>query len=147
MATYRYLLAMVRAGFTSVYINSFTAYPGSEYYEIALREGRIRHEDDYFLNLERNFGLLNSRSSWHPRWSGRFIFVLRGIGYLVFFGSYYALAPLNIAASLWHVLRNQPRTRFERFFAYRLWQPLQRGTEQAPSRVSGEPSPPGSIAA
>ena len=145
--TYRYLLAMVRAGFTSVYINSFTAYPGSEYYEIALREGRIRHEDEYFLNLERNFGLLNSSSSWHPRWSGRFIFALRGIGYLVFFGSYYALAPVNILASVWHVLRNEPRTRFERFFAYRLWQPLQRGTEQAPSRVSGEPSPPGSIAA
>jgi radical SAM superfamily enzyme YgiQ (UPF0313 family) len=138
LATYRYLFAMVRNGFWSVYINSFTAYPGSEYYEIAVREGRIDHSDDYFLNLERNFGLLNSGASWHPRWSGRQIFALRAIGYLVFFASYYLLHPRNIARSVRNVLRNAPVTRFERFFAFRLWQPLQRMKRYRPAAAAAE---------
>ena len=135
--TYRYLFAMVRNGFWSVYINSFTAYPGSEYYQIALREGRLQHTDDYFLNLERNFGFVNSHASWHPRWSGRRIFALRAIGYFVFFGAYYLLRPVNILRSIRNVLKNSPHTRFERFFAFRLWQPLRRVNAYRPA-VSGE---------
>jgi radical SAM superfamily enzyme YgiQ (UPF0313 family) len=122
--SYRYLFQMARSGFSTVYVNRFTAYPGSEYHDIAVREGKILHRDDYFLDLERNFGLLNSGVSWHPRWSGRFILLLWAIAYVVFFGTFYLLKPVEAARGVWSVVRNRPRTRFERFFAYLLWQPL-----------------------
>jgi anaerobic magnesium-protoporphyrin IX monomethyl ester cyclase len=129
--TYRYLMQMARAGFSMVYVARFTAYPGCEYHDVAVKEGRIVHTDDYFLNLERSFGLLNfrqSRIAWHPRWSARFILLLTTIAYLTFFASYYVLHPIEAAQASWNVLRNKPASRFERLFAYLLWQPLTRRT-------------------
>lgn len=128
LRTIAFLFKMARSGFSTAYVNRFTAYPGSEYHDIAVREGRIVHDDEYFLNLERNFGLLNSTISWHPRWSPRFIFVLWAAAYSVFFGTYYASQPLEAWRGFWGVVRNRPRSRFERFFAYALWQPLRRFT-------------------
>jgi radical SAM superfamily enzyme YgiQ (UPF0313 family) len=119
--SYHYLFRMARSGFSTVYVNRFTAYPGSEYHDIAVADGKIVHGDRYFLDLERNFGFLNSGISWHPRWSGRFILLLWAVAYMVFFGAYYLSKPAEGVRGVWSVLRNRPRTRFERFFAYRLW--------------------------
>jgi radical SAM superfamily enzyme YgiQ (UPF0313 family) len=125
-----YLVRMARAGFSTVYVNRFTAYPGSEYHDIAVADGRIVHDDTYFLDLERNFGLLNSGVSWHPRWSGRFVLLLWLLAYVAFFGTFYLSKPAEVVRGLSAVLRNRPRTRFERFFAFLLWQPLgRRGAE------------------
>jgi radical SAM superfamily enzyme YgiQ (UPF0313 family) len=124
LSTYRYLLRMVASGFSTVYINRFTAYPGSEYHDIAVREGRIVHDDAYFLNLERNFGWRSSALSWHPRWSGRFVLALWAVGYLLFFGAFYLMRPFRMVRSTIAVVRNRPLTRVERFFAFLLWRPL-----------------------
>jgi hypothetical protein len=127
---------MARSGFSTAYVNRFTAYPGSEYHDIAVANGRILHDDDYFLNLERNFGLLNSGVSWHPRWSGRVVLLLWAIGYFAFFGTFYLSKPLEALRGFSAVLRNRPRTRFERFFAFLLWQPLRERNAAAPALSS-----------
>lgn len=119
LRTFVYLARMARAGFSNASIHRFTAYPGSEHHDIAVREGKIPYDDDYFLNLEMSFPF--TRVSWHPRWSGAFIFLLITVAYFVFFGAYYLCKPLHIAGSIWAVLANRPRTRIERYFAYRVW--------------------------
>lgn len=122
LATYRYLLRMVWAGFSIVFLNRFAAYPGSQYYRDALAEGRVDLSDAYFLDLDRNLDVRSGSHSWHPRWSGGFVHALRIGGYLVFYGAFYLLRPLTAVRAAWRVLRNRPRTRFERFFSFRLWQ-------------------------
>lgn len=121
LQTYRYLLRMVWAGFSIVFLNRFAAYPGSEYYDDALREGRVALDDEYFLDLDRNLDFATGFHSWHPRWSSGFVHGLRIGGYLVFYGAYYLLRPITAARAVWRVLRNRPRSRFERFFSFRLW--------------------------
>jgi radical SAM superfamily enzyme YgiQ (UPF0313 family) len=122
LETYRYLLRMVWAGFSIVFLNRFAAYPGSEYYADALREGRVELRDAYFLDLDRNFDFRASVLSWHPRWSSGFVHALRVTGYLTFYGAYYLLRPVTAVRAAWRVLRNRPRSRFERFFSFRMWQ-------------------------
>jgi radical SAM superfamily enzyme YgiQ (UPF0313 family) len=119
--TYRYLFRMARAGFSTACMHRFTAYPGCEYHDIAVREGRIVHDDGYFLGLENNFPF--NSVSWHPRWSAGFIFVLVALGYAIFFGTFYLSKPLQLVRAAWGVLTKRPRSRFERYFAYRLWGP------------------------
>ena len=121
LQTYRYLLRMVWAGFSIVFLNRFAAYPGSQYYADALREGRVDLSDEYFLDLDRNLDFATGFHSWHPRWSSAFVHALRIAGYLVFYGAFYLLRPLTAARAFWRVLRNRPRSRFERFFSFRLW--------------------------
>ncbi|MGH7787550.1 MAG: B12-binding domain-containing radical SAM protein [Candidatus Binatia bacterium] len=126
LRSYRLLARMARGGFSTVYVSRFMAYPGCEYHAIAAGDGRITHGDEFFFNLQRNLTLMNVRNSgtsWHPRWSGRVIWVLAMLGYAVFFGTYYASKPLEVARGVRGVLRNQPRSRFEHFLANLLWRP------------------------
>src|SRR5205823_14267171 len=97
--------------------------------------GRIVHDDEYFLSLAKHFPF--RPVSWHPRWSGGFIFGLVALAYVVFFGTYFALKPLRMLRAVWGVFAKQPLTRFERYFAYRLW-----GAE-ATRRRGGHPAPGG----
>jgi radical SAM superfamily enzyme YgiQ (UPF0313 family) len=127
LQTYVYLLRMARSGFSTVYVVRFTAYPGCEYHEAALREGKIVHDDQYFLSLERSFGLLNffgRGASWHPRWGARFIWLLLTIAHLIFYGTYYVTNARAAVRGVAGVVRNRPHTRLERTLAYLLWQPL-----------------------
>jgi radical SAM superfamily enzyme YgiQ (UPF0313 family) len=119
LRTYAYLIKMARAGFSTVCVHRFTAYPGSEYHEMAVADGRIVYNDDYFLSLEKAFPF--TPVSWHPRWSGGLILMLVTLGYLLFYATYYLTRPVHVARALWGVFRNRPRTRVERYFAYRLW--------------------------
>ncbi len=121
LRTYAYVARMARAGFSTVHFHKFAAYPGCEYHDIAAREGRIVHDDEYFLGLENTFPF--NEFSWHPRWSGRFIAALIMLAHCVFYGTYYLSRPLQIAQAAWRVLTRRPRTRFERYFALRLWGP------------------------
>lgn len=125
LLTYRLLLRMLAAGFDVVDCARFSAYPGSEYHAIALREGRIGYDDEYFLSLQRRPGRFGG-ASWHPRWSGSFLLLLQLVHYLVYITGYFLVRPARIPSFLDGVLRNRPKTRFERFFAYALWQPLRR---------------------
>jgi hypothetical protein len=62
-----------------------------------------------------------NRVSWHPRWSGGFIFLLVTLGYCLFFGAYYLSRPAYALSALWGVLSKRPQSRLERYLAYRLW--------------------------
>jgi radical SAM superfamily enzyme YgiQ (UPF0313 family) len=124
LRTWWLLLRMLAAGFDVVDSARFSAYPGSEYHDEALRAGRIRYDDDYFLSLQRRPGLAGA--SWHPRWSGRTIFAFQLVHYAIYLTGYFLVRPRRIADFLDGVLGNRPKTRFERFFAYALWQPLRR---------------------
>lgn len=132
LASYRYVIQMALAGFSTVCVHRFTAYPGSEYHDIAVREGRIVHGDDYFLSIEKAFPF--NPISWHPRWSGGLIFALVTVAYCIFFGTYYLSKPIETARAVWGVLTNRPRTRFERFFAYQLWGGVGAADESIPAR-------------
>lgn len=139
LQTYAYLVRMARAGFSSVSMHRFTAYPGSEYHDVALRNGEIVHNDEYFLSMGLSFPF--GRVSWHPHWNGGFIFLLLMLAYCVFFATYYLSKPVEIGHSAWSVVRKRPRTRLERYLAYRLWGDLttrQRGdvTQDAPTSLS-----------
>lgn len=135
LETYRFMMQMARAGFSTVCAHRFTAYPGCEYHDIAVAEGRIVHGDAYFLSLENRFPY--NSVSWHPRWSGRFILFLITIGYALFFGTYYLSKPTNIIRALRGILGQRPASRFERYFAYRLWG--SRATTRAEAGRSGAP--------
>lgn len=117
--TYRYLIAMARAGFSTILVHRFTAYPGCEYHAVAVREGRIVHNDEYFLSLIHSAP--GNQVSWHPRWSGGFVSILITLANAIFFGTYYLRKPAQLARAVWSVLRRQPRTRVERHFVFRLW--------------------------
>ncbi len=123
LLTYLLLLRLAWNGFETAYINQFACYPGSEYHEIALKEGRIQYTDDYFLNLERNS---NASASWHPRWGASFIRLLVALGHAIFFGSYYLAKPFRILQSALAILKREPQTRFEKHVAFRLglWRPV-----------------------
>ena len=131
LRSYSFMIKMTRAGFSTVCFHRFTAYPGSEYHELAVADGRIVYDDDYFLSLEKAFPF--TPVSWHPRWSGGFILALVMLGYLLFYGTYYLTRPAQVARALWGVVRNRPRTRVERYFAYRVWGPLD-AVRRAPAR-------------
>jgi radical SAM superfamily enzyme YgiQ (UPF0313 family) len=138
LQTYRFLVQMVRAGFSTVCVHRFTAYPGCEYHDIAVRGGRIVHTDEYFLSLEKGFPF--NPVSWHPRWSGAFIFALITVAYCLFFGSYYLSKPLLMLRAVWRVALKRPQTRFERYFAYRVWGPLAiRRDASVPPRAPAAP--------
>jgi radical SAM superfamily enzyme YgiQ (UPF0313 family) len=119
LRTFAYIVRMARGGFSYASIHRFTAYPGCEYHEVAVREGRIEHTDEYFRSLCMEFPF--NRASWHPRWSGGFIFLLVTLGYCLFFGAYYLSRPVNAASAVWAVLTKRPQSRLERYLAYRLW--------------------------
>jgi radical SAM superfamily enzyme YgiQ (UPF0313 family) len=125
LATYRLLLRMLAAGFDVVDSARFSAYPGSEYHDLAVRAGRIRYDDEYFLSLQRRPGRFGG-ASWHPRWGGSTLMALQVIHYALYLVGYFLVRPRRIASFLDGVLRNRPKSRFERFFAYALWQPLRR---------------------
>ena len=119
LRSFAYIVRMARGGFSYASIHRFTAYPGCEYHDIAVKDGRIDHSDDYFLSLCMDFPF--NRVSWHPRWSGGFIFLLVTLGYCLFFGSYYLSRPVFAFSALWAVLSKRPQSRLERYLAYRLW--------------------------
>jgi len=156
VATWRLLLRMLAAGFDVVDCARFSAYPGSEYHDVAVREGRIRYDDAYFLSLQRRPGLFGG-ASWHPRWGGGSLFALQMVHYAIYLAGYFVVQPRRLASFLDGVLRNRPKSRFERFFAYSLWQPLRRNQRRAAppqlrsrTRVAGSAgcqSGPGSPAA
>lgn len=127
--TYKLLLRMLWAGFDVVDSARFSAYPGSEYHDIAVREGRIRYDDDYFLSLQRKPGQYGG-ASWHPRWSGGFILLLQLLHYAIYLSGYFLVQPKRILEFLDGVLRNRPKSRFERFFAFALWQPFRRAVSR-----------------
>lgn len=123
LRTYSLLFKLAWSGADMLYFQPLVVYPGSEYHEIALREGRLKYDDEYFLRLDRK--LKNSKSaSWHPRWKGRTFQGMILVGYLIFFGTYYLSRPLQFLKGLVAVLRNKPGKVVERYFSYRLWQPL-----------------------
>lgn len=136
LQTYRLILKLMWAGVDTIFINKFVAYPGCEYHDIMVREGKIVHDEEYFSRLERNFNFFTAGVSWHPRWSGRQTFMLITLGYLIFFGSYYATRPLKFVSFIRRILGNRPQTRFERYFAYRLYQPL--GSRKSDSVTAAE---------
>lgn len=119
LRTFAYVVRMARGGFSYVSIHRFTAYPGCDYHADAVKDGRIDHGDDYFLNLHMGFPF--NRVSWHPRWSGGTIFALVTIAYCLFFGAYYLSRPVNALSAVWGVLSKRPQSRLERFLVYRLW--------------------------
>ncbi len=119
LRTFAYIVRMARGGFSYVSIHRFTAYPGCEYHDVAVKAGKITHTDEYFLSLCMFFPF--NRVSWHPRWSGRFIFLLVTLAYCLFFGAYYLSRPVYALSALWAVLSKRPQSRLERYLAYRLW--------------------------
>jgi radical SAM superfamily enzyme YgiQ (UPF0313 family) len=119
LRTFAYIVRMARGGFSYASIHRFTAYPGCEYHDAAVQAGKITHSDDYFLSLCMDFPF--NRVSWHPRWSGGFIFLLVTLGYCLFFGAYYLSRPVYALSALWGVLSRRPQSRLERYLAYRLW--------------------------
>lgn len=129
LLTYKLLLRMLWAGFDVVDAARFSAYPGSEYHDVAVREGRIQYDDEYFLSLQRKPGRFGG-ASWHPRWSGAFIVGLQLVHYALYLSGYFLVQPRRILGFLSGVLRNRPQSRFERFFAFALWQPLRRVTSR-----------------
>jgi hypothetical protein len=78
-----------------------------------------------------------NRVSWHPRWSGGFIFLLVTIGYCLFFGAYYLSRPAYALSALWGVLSMRPQSRLERYLAYRLWGPSGTRRDAATPAASG----------
>jgi hypothetical protein len=128
MASYRFIMRMALAGFSTVGINKFVTYPGSEFHEEFRSSGKIEYTDRYFLGLHVNnaFDQYYAGLGYEPHWSARQVWWIVNVGYLLFFGTYYLSRPARIVQSTLSIVRNEPRNRMECLFAQWLQDARQR---------------------
>jgi radical SAM superfamily enzyme YgiQ (UPF0313 family) len=112
--TLRFLFRMGRAGVHDMSISLFSPYPGSELYHDLRASGRIPElSDDYFLGLcaYKDF---SQSVSYTDGLSPRVLNVYRIGGYLVFYGTQYAVRPWRIVRVLQNLLQHRQESRLDK---------------------------------
>jgi anaerobic magnesium-protoporphyrin IX monomethyl ester cyclase len=118
--TYKFVLALARAGLDTVAVMTFAPYPGSEEYERLRAQGKIRLDDRFYYNaLLRSAG---SKQSVHPQWSGSALGVIQ-LGFLLsFFGVSYARHPGKIFTHIQRLARGRQESVMDQFLQTKLRQ-------------------------
>lgn len=120
LESYWFIVRMAMAGFDSVGINKFTTYPGSEFHAEFEQSGLIEYTDDYFLNLrlDTRYDSTFEGLGFEPPWGPRQLYGIVRLGYLLFFGTYHLAHPIRSLRSWMLILRDEPSSRVEAFFAH-----------------------------
>jgi radical SAM superfamily enzyme YgiQ (UPF0313 family) len=112
--TLRFLFRMGRAGVHDMSISLFSPYPGSELYHELRASGRIPElSDDYFLGLcaYKDF---SQSVSYTAGLSPRVLNLYRIGGYLMFYGTQYAVRPWRVVRVLQNLLQHRQESRLDK---------------------------------
>jgi radical SAM superfamily enzyme YgiQ (UPF0313 family) len=112
--TVRFLARMGFAGVHDMSISLFSPYPGSEIYHNLRKAGRIPElSDEYFLGLcaYKDF---SQSMSYSDDVSPRTLNVYRILGFLVFYGTQYAVRPWRIVRLFLNLLQHRQESRLDK---------------------------------
>jgi anaerobic magnesium-protoporphyrin IX monomethyl ester cyclase len=112
--TVRFLFRMGRAGVHDMSISLFSPYPGSELYHELRASGRIPElSDEYFLGLcaYKDF---SQSISYTEGLSPRILNFYRISGFLVFYGTQYAVRPWRILRVLQNLVQHRQESRLDK---------------------------------
>jgi radical SAM superfamily enzyme YgiQ (UPF0313 family) len=112
--TVRFLFRMGRAGVHDMSISLFSPYPGSELYHELRKSGRIPElSDEYFLGLcaYKDF---SQSISYTEGLSPRVLNLYRIAGFLVFYGTQYAVRPWRIVRVLQNLIQHRQESRLDK---------------------------------
>ncbi len=114
--SFRFLLALMRAGVHDLLVYPFNAYPGSELYADLVRAGRIdprAPDHDYFL-LRADYGDPRGVKSWSEYLSSAAIRRIAAASMLVFYLGQFTRRPWRAVATVGRILGRRPKTWFQR---------------------------------
>jgi radical SAM superfamily enzyme YgiQ (UPF0313 family) len=112
--TVRFLARMGFIGVHDMSISLFSPYPGSELYHELRKSGRIPElSDEYFLGLGAYKDFAQS-ISYTEGLSPRVLNVYRVLGFLVFYGTQYAIRPWRMVRLLQNLLQRRQESRLDK---------------------------------
>jgi radical SAM superfamily enzyme YgiQ (UPF0313 family) len=112
--TVRFLARMAVAGVHDTSVSMFSPYPGSELYHLLRRSGRIpKLSDEYFLSLGA-YKDFSQAASYTKGTSARVLNVYRILGYLVFYGTQYAVRPWRLVRMLTNLVGHRQESRLDK---------------------------------
>jgi anaerobic magnesium-protoporphyrin IX monomethyl ester cyclase len=112
--TVRFLFRMGRAGVHDMSISLFSPYPGSELYHDLRRSGHIPElSDEYFLSLGA-YKDFSQSVSYTEGVSPRTLNVYRILGFLVFYGTQYAVRPWRMVRLLVNLVQQRQESRLDK---------------------------------
>jgi anaerobic magnesium-protoporphyrin IX monomethyl ester cyclase len=121
--TVRFLGRMGVAGVHDMSISLFSPYPGSELYHELRKSGRIPElSDEYFLSLGA-YKDFSQSISYTEGLSPHTLNIFRILGFLVFYGTQYALRPWRVIRLLTNLLQHRQESRLDKSlqdFAHRM---------------------------
>ncbi|MBI2385732.1 MAG: B12-binding domain-containing radical SAM protein [Elusimicrobia bacterium] len=97
-----FLVKMSWHGAHDVSVGAFSPYPGSELYARLVKEGKIKHDDEYFDKLA--YVDITETISYTDHISSRWLRIYNWLGFAVFYGSNYLFRPSRFLTTL-HNLR------------------------------------------
>jgi anaerobic magnesium-protoporphyrin IX monomethyl ester cyclase len=112
--TVRFLARMGSAGVHDMSISLFSPYPGSELYHELRKSGRIPElSDEYFLGLcaYKDF---SQSVSYTDGLSPRVLNIYRILGFLVFYGTQYAVRPWRMVRLLSNLVQHRQESRLDK---------------------------------
>ena len=135
--TVRFLARMGLVGVHDMSVSLFSPYPGSELYHELRKSGRIPElSDEYFLGLCAYKDFAQS-VSYTDGLSPRVLNVYRILGFLVFYGTQYAVRPWRMVRLLMNLLQHRQESRLDKSLqdlAHRIRN--RRSADPTPKRVS-----------
>ncbi|HKY22633.1 MAG TPA: radical SAM protein [Vicinamibacterales bacterium] len=112
--TIKFLFRMGRAGVHDMSISIFSPYPGSELYHDLVKSGRIPDlSDEYFLGLGA-YKDFSHPVSFTDGLSPQRLNTYRIIGFLVFYGTQYAIRPWRLFRILQNLLQHRQESRLDK---------------------------------
>lgn len=106
-----FLVKMSWHGAHDVSVGAFSPYPGSELYARLVKEGKIRHDDEYFAKLA--YVDITETVSYTDRISSRWLRIYNWLGFAVFYGSNYLLRPARFLQTLRNLRTGRHESRGE----------------------------------
>ena len=112
--TVRFLSRMGLSGVHDISISLFSPYPGSELYHDLRKSGRIPElSDEYFLGLGA-YKDFSKAISYTDGLSPKVLGLHRLLGYLVFYGTQYAVRPWRMARLLLNLAQHRQESRLDK---------------------------------
>ena len=93
-----FLVKMSWHGAHDVSVGAFSPYPGSELYARLVKEGKIKHDDEYFSKLA--YVDITETVSYTDFISSRWLRIYNWLGFAVFYGSNYLFRPSRFLKTL-----------------------------------------------
>ena len=135
--TVRFLFRMGKAGVHDMSISLFSPYPGSQlYHELRAAGGIPELSDEYFLSLGA-YKDFSQCISYTEGLSPRILNVYRVAGFVVFYGTQYAVRPWRILRVLQNLAQHRQESRLDKSLADLAHRIRNRGRVGSPAGAGG----------